>query len=288
MTRRRKGSGGFNGAPTGSGSKAKGSKALGAASGYNPAGAKVKNPVGLAADPRQADMPKGLSKPEQALWIQSHTVDDNFSFYMPGAEDMPQNQSFEKLSQLQIALVNAGLLDPDQMALGVWDSASRSAFRELLGEANRGRTSWENALGQRLSLAEQGLISGKGSSGREKPPLTITLTNEKDIRAGLEQAAPDMLGRRLHDDELQPFVQQYHDLETQSQTQAYNQQYSDAGYGPGGTTVQAPSLQGFIDDQIRSKYKDEYQANQIGENGLYFLKMLGAGSGQVGLPGVQS
>lgn len=251
---------------------------------------KGKLPIGLSGEPEPTKRPKGLSPAEQVIWAQQHQFESP-PLYPSGAEDMPGGGGIEEIAQLQSQLVDAGLLDPDNVAWGNWDKYSRNAFRDLLGEANRGKMRWEFALGQRLALAEQGLLGGKGSK-REKPPLTVELTNEADIRAGLDQAAPNLLGRKLHDDEVSPFVAQYHDLQRQAAVAKYNQTYNtgggDAYYGGGGTVTDPPSLDGFIDQQMKTKYKDEYSANTIGQNGLYFLKMIAQGAPDVGLPGVQS
>lgn len=210
----------------------------------------------------------------------------NQHIYTKGDEDQPGSLPPEQIDQLQQALVTVGLLPPGSYRSGQWEGKTVAAFTTLLGQANRAGIPWENLLDYQMGLAAQGIIGPKQQEGHK---LTVQLASPDDIKFGLDQKAPDMIGRKLKPDEQDMFVKQYHDLQTQAATSAFNAQYGPDGLGgPGGTVTAEPSLESFIDQQLKDKYKGEYQANQMGVNGMYFLDMLSQRAPQVGLPGVQS
>lgn len=206
--------------------------------------------------------------------------------YYAGDQYKPAGMSIEDQAQLQMALIQAGLLDPADYQAGVWDDNTSKAYADLLAESNQSGQRWQQQLGYRLDLAAQGLIARKGAS--KKPPLTITHTSPTDIKAVVADRSAALLGRTLQPGEQDLFVKGYNDQETAAQTSAYNQQYNadGTGYGAGGTTTSAPDLGAYADESIKTKYKSEVTGNQLGQNALEFLKVLTSGAqGGSGIPG---
>ena len=120
--------------------------------------------------------------------------------YHDGFQFKPLTWGIEMQDQLQQGLIAAGLLNPDDVRdIGTFtDPATVKAWTELLSESNRGGVHWRDMLNLRIQGVANGSIrTASQSKGREKPPLTIQLTNPDDIKTSLDKAGPDMLGRKL-------------------------------------------------------------------------------------------
>jgi hypothetical protein len=188
--------------------------------------------------------------------------------YRPGGEVRQKPKSIDDIIRLQLALVDAGLLAEDEYAAGVWDPSTTNAMEQLLGEANTEAEDWRQTLAYRLDLAAQGLIKRKGAKG-ERAPLRVDVTNPTDIMATVRSMTPKMLGRVLRDDEIAPLVAGYQNIERLTQAQAYGMAET------GGEITAPPSLDGYLEQEIKNRYQNEVSGNQLGANGMAFLDMLG-------------
>lgn len=181
---------------------------------------------------------------------------------------LPTNSA--DLTTLQQALVQAGYLNQGDVIYGSPDAKTVSAFEQLLATANLSGVTWQNALGARLAAASQ-----QAPAGVKTPPLTIALTNPDDIKAVAQKTAQTLLGQNLPDDALNAFVSNYQAAETKYQTDQYYQQYQPGvGYGPGGTTTQAPNLASAAEQQIRSTNPIGVSAYGIGSKVMAALDSL--------------
>lgn len=183
----------------------------------------------------------------------------------------------------QQRLYNAGLLST--FTPGTLDKATRAAFKDLLGTANQSASTWQSTL---QNIEDAGGVAGKKKAEPAKPPpLTISLSNPDDIKAAISSTAKTLYGGDLPDSEVASMVATFQDKERQSQTQAYNQQYSPEGaaagngvYGPGGETVAAPNLSAFVEQQIKAAHPDQVAKVEFSgtlNNALSSLAKTGGG-----------
>lgn len=88
---------------------------------------------------------------------------------------------------LQLALVQAGFLDDDDVGFGIVDDATDSAFASVLAVANQHGLPWQDVLSQ--AAAAGGTFGGGFSSDGKLKPDIYTLPNRDDLRASLESMA---------------------------------------------------------------------------------------------------
>lgn len=194
---------------------------------------------------------------DQTVLASGYKKGDQFALLPTNGQD---------LATLQQALVQAGYLNQGDVIYGSPDAKTLNAFEQLLATANLSGTSWQNALGARLAASAQ-----QPPATKQVPPLTVNLTNPEDIKAVANNVAKTLNGTYLNDQDLQAIVDSFHQQESAAQTQAYYQQYNPTagGYGPGGTTVNAPSQAGLeqdISQKIRDTKPNEVAANDFTAN----------------------
>lgn len=142
--------------------------------------------------------------------------------YKTGAEMEPRSYSPEMIARLQQQLAGAGLIGPStRYRLGVWDSTSVNAYKQLLGYANQGGLSREDALQQLLTapqlkgaqaVGEDGVMGGGGSAGPQVlggQLRTYEASDPASVRQTAEAAFRQALGRKPKKDELDKFVSQF-------------------------------------------------------------------------------
>lgn len=103
-----------------------------------------------------------------------------------------------------------------------------------------------------LETLQQALQQGGGEgAGRQRAPLTVTLTNPADIRKVGDTVAQNLLGRALSDQEANVIVAGFHAQESAAQKAAY-------GIGDGGgTSTAAPSPDTFAEQTLRAQHPVE-------------------------------
>lgn len=195
--------------------------------------------------------------------------------YFQGYEFTPTGWGPEKIAQLQGQLMEAGLIHK-AFRLGVWDPVSRSAFVELLTEANAAGTTWEQAVSARaqgIALDKNGRPTGTGSGGGRggggvgRAPLQVRLTDDSDLaKIANAVASSSVLGRALSEQETQKFIEAFHGMQRDEQQAAY------AGVG---TVESAPSPQAAAEDFARNSHPVEAGAHDIAGTFDNFLKIIG-------------
>lgn len=180
-----------------------------------------------------------------------------------------------RVAALQSQLVAAGYLKKGSYIPGIFDEDTEQAYYLTMRSALvSDKTPSEVLMERAKARAAAGM---GGEEGAENPPLTIDLTNPADIRKAIKDQALDTLGRKLSDKEAETFVALYQGMEAAKQRQSYSQQYGAPGhYGPGGTSVSAPSLGAFTEEEIRKRYPTEAGAHDIANAGAAFFEMLGS------------
>lgn len=161
--------------------------------------------------------------------------------YFSGDEDNIIGFSKEKVAVVQSMMYRGGILGK-KYTPGLVDDVTRSAFRELLGIANRQGTDWESTLGV--------LMETDKTSGQMRP---YQLSNPDDLKSVFRKAAQEMLGRNLQDGDLNRLVEAFQAQEKQYQQQAQM----------GGGVVQAPSAQTFAAKSIEQDFGPETDTRKM-------------------------
>jgi hypothetical protein len=146
--------------------------------------------------------------------------------YKTGDEMEPRSYSAEMIARLQQQLAAAGLIGPEtRFRVGVWDSTSVNAYKNLLGYANQGGISREDAL-QTLLTAPQAR-GAEGVLGEKAPHFEQKLnayefTDPARVRQTAEAAFQAALGRKPRADELDTFVRTWQSQEQKSQKAVFD------------------------------------------------------------------
>lgn len=196
--------------------------------------------------------------------------------YKDGDEYIPANLPSTEIWALQQALAKVGLLN-STFTRNTWDSATRNAYRELLGLANATGLTWDKTLqellatsggkdgagGSRYTVDENGNVV-LSSEGDEVPPLITKTTDPAALRSTFRRAVIEMLGEGWSTAEINKMVAAYNQVEIAKQTEAHNMQYGLEGQGQEGDNMVAmPTPEEFIAQQVEAKdpaKKQEYEA----------------------------
>lgn len=177
-------------------------------------------------------------------------ADAQIGGYMEKDVWAPANEPPETVAQLQIMLVNAGLLDPEDFAPGHYDGKTRSAYRELLTFANASGATWDETL-SRLSQSPFPANTAKSKAN------LVQVSNPDDLRTIFRTAARQTLGYgNIDDADLDRMVAAYQGLERQAQTAP------DAAAGDV-TVTAAPDPTVFADQQLRTIDPSAYDSRKV-------------------------
>lgn len=177
--------------------------------------------------------------------------------YLDSDQWLPANEDPASIAQLQTMLVEAGLLDLDDLEheqLGFYDDATRGAFRDLLARSNAGGATWETTL---TKMRRNPAAASRRDKGRERAPFVAQLTNAADIERGLHEFMREKIGRGLKKDQLAPMVKAYQDQELAAQKALYDAQET------GGTVTAPPDFETFADQQAQLAAPTAYSAHKV-------------------------
>lgn len=218
-------------------------------------GMTASGPIGVPADyqpvpagPVRPDLNPGGYIPQSAV---HRDESGNPTLYMDGDEWNPASQSPDVIAEIQRRMVGAGLLT-GSYRIGVWDSSTRSAYRELLGYAN--------ALGIDDGTAlDRYTATGMGQQdATPRAPLTVRLSHPDDIKAALRATFKDRLGQgNIDPAKLDAMVAAYQGNERSFQQQAYNAAES------GGTVTEPPSADTFADIEAKKADPTAYDSRKV-------------------------
>jgi hypothetical protein len=229
---------------------------LGVPAGYKP-------PVPAGYKPSKKGDPFSIkAKGSPQVGVKGYTGNQWIARYHSGDDwQIIANMPSDQIYALQQQMVMIGALKKKAFQPGAADSATRNAFKGLLGQANATGQAWTQVLNQRVALADETGFDAGASADKTLP--TRKITNPEDIKAVFNKASSDMVGRKLTDAELNSFVGAYQQKELESQNAAIG----DAAGGGGGTVTDSPSLEAFTANHLQEgAFKPEFQATQIGEN----------------------
>ena len=233
------------------------------------AGAGVQDPnapIGISADYRPPLL-GGYGRFESGTGAAPTFDDLNRNPYRPGAELAPASMSPESIVGLQQQLVDAGLLR-GTFRVGVWDSASTSAYRSLLSYANQLGTTDAFAL-------ERWVSTGMGEydpTPTERAPFVAEVSHPDDVKAALRDTFREKVGfGKIDEDRLDAMVRAWQGEEVGAQRAEY-----DMAANPAGGTVTAPrEFSVFAEEQAR-------KANPVGFSAHTYLDKFSAIAGMLG------
>lgn len=147
----------------------------------------------------------------------------------------------------QMRMNQAGLLG-NEFTLGVADNSTLSAYREVLGVANREGISDSEAI----QLIAQRKVDLKGGSVPK-----YRLTNQADIQAVVDAVAQQLLGRTLDEGQAARIARAFQQEEIAAQK----------AYARGGVVEEAPTAQQFVTSAIEKDFGDQVDTRKL--NGIF-------------------
>jgi len=196
--------------------------------------------------------------------------DDKWPYY-DGDEFFPGQLPPESVAALQRKMAEIGLLSPStRFRLGVWDDASRKAYRLLLAYANQQGMNYKQALthmeatGMNFTVDELGNIIPVDQQTRA--PLVTQTTDPEELKLVFRKAVIDTLGQGWDQGKIDQMVRSYNDLETKQQRAAYDAELT------GGNVVSVPSPEAFITAQATEQDPAAAQGQDMLEYMDDFLK----------------
>lgn len=167
--------------------------------------------------------------------------------YFDGDQFAPMSWDVNAIIDLQSRLHAAGLLS--KYRPGIFSEDEISAYSRLLAMANGAGTSADQYLNYLTSVGAGEEIG----ADKTRAPLTISLTNENDIRAVLQAGAQQVFGKYVSENDIAKFVNSFHQQETTAQTDAYNQAGSE-----GGTITAPPSTAAGMNREFTDQFTAEH------------------------------
>lgn len=160
------------------------------------------------------------------------------------------------LNDLQLALVQAGLLDRSDITPGYLGDDTQDAFSNLLAIANQNGMDWRDVLSQMVSGGgsdfDQPGGGGGGGGGGGLAPTIIQLPNRDDLVANAEDTGLAMTGHRLDDDLQGTIADSVLDALRTQQERQYQQELGITGQGLH-FTEGAPDVQRLTEEAIEEE-----------------------------------
>lgn len=195
--------------------------------------------------------------------------------YFKGDERLPATLDSRQVTELQIKLIQAGILDTD-FRRGVYDPATEKAYESLLSYANASGLDKDDALahyqaGQSMEIDP---ATGKpraraGTGGVKRAPLTIRYANPQDVASMADEVASRRLGRKFRPEEMQKFISAYQGQEASSQKTEY------AVGESGGSYTAAPSVETAAENFAEQTDPDQAFARRLMDYTGHINSLLG-------------
>lgn len=207
--------------------------------------------------------------------------------FFEGSDWEPASRPPDRIADLQQAMADAGVLST-KYRKGVWDDASRSAYRDVLALANATGGTPEDAIQQWAASTEAG-----DDEGRTFDPLPFRPPDQATLRQNVKKAFKDILPRELRDSELDYLAGQAQALlaqEHQAEEGARRAQYDAEGTGAPGAAVPVVDADARFRELLETRYKPQIrlvgeQAENVetkefvGKSLLGMSRMIGGTSG---------
>jgi hypothetical protein len=188
--------------------------------------------------------------------------------YYTDDEYAPANFTDDVIRELQRQLAYVGLFDQNASIIpGDWGEETASAFRRLLAYSNQHGMAYRTALtqlrskvdaaggpsaGGRMMIDEFGnLVPASDALAAQRPPLLTRTTDPRTVGIVAREVSMNLLGQALSPDQVSAFTEAYNQMEVARQQEAYDKQLT------GGSVVDIPSTEAFMQGEIESKYPAE-------------------------------
>jgi hypothetical protein len=188
--------------------------------------------------------------------------------YYTDDEYAPANFTDDVIRELQRQLAYVGLFDQNASIIpGDWGEETASAFRRLLAYSNQHGMTYRTALTQLRSKVEAAggpaaggkmmidefgnLVPASDALAEQRPPLLTRTTDPRTVGIVAREVSMNLLGQALSPDQVNAFTQAYNQMEVARQQEAYDKQLT------GGSVVDIPSTEAFMQGEIESKYPAE-------------------------------
>lgn len=153
------------------------------------------------------------------------------TLYRQGDESRPASWGEERIIDLQGQMVDAGILKPSKYQRGVWDSASREAYQELLALANGAGVDVNTALSNYRQMAAK---YGKPTeSERPNQPFLDRRRDPESLRALLGAVSGRIMGGALSREEEDQFISTFNSMSEAAQRAEYVATGSGSATDPG-------------------------------------------------------
>lgn len=162
-----------------------------------------------------------------------------------------------------------GLLD--KFTPGQMDTATRNAFKSLIGQANQTATTWQKALQDSEAAGGYSPDGAGGGSGSQRQPFVATLDDPATLRVVFQNVARETYGRNLPDDEINSMVDAWRNVEYQRQKSYYDMQ--DTGGTVDNPNTSQADAEAFAQAQIKANHPNEVGAEAFGQK---FQQLLDA------------
>lgn len=165
------------------------------------------------------------------------------------------------LADLQMALIEVGLLDADEVIFGYADDATSDAMDTILGIANQQGMTWQDVLSQAMatgpgSLGGGGAGGGAGGAGSVRPQ--IVLPNREELRADIDDATFARTGVRYDPGVLDHMADAAIDHARDLQEQEFRSRNA--------TEVESgQSLESFVEAQIEEQNPGAVMSHDVAE-----------------------
>lgn len=244
-------------------------------------------PLGVPEDytvPGQVPSQTPVSDTGNILSTLNRTAQPIAPRYFDGDQWRPASLPPNRIAELQQDLVEAGALE-GRFRIGVWDKASRDAYKAVLETANASGTTAPEALA--TWRAGTDTDTEPGAERAKRAPLVVRQSNPDDLRAVFRKSARSVLGRKLDDSQVDRMVAAYQAAEAAPQRQAHAMGGDEFGDNPTGGTVTDPmdprtfgEIEAREADPLRADSRKVVKqfdalAGMLGEGGL--LQTGGAG-----------
>jgi hypothetical protein len=194
---------------------------------------------------------------------QSFRMDQKRPLYVDGDQFKPGggNLTTDEIIDLQSKMNQLGLYKGKTYHAGVWDQVDAAAYSEVLSGANINFQDANTYLQYRLDHPELEIEADDGSGGGGKAGNVIQLTSPEDIRSVARSTARELYGEDLPESTMQNLIDSFHQVE--SSTQANYNAMAEAGAG---TDMQTPSLNNYIEEQIRQRDPAKVAGHDFGSH----------------------
>lgn len=164
------------------------------------------------------------------------------------------------IADLQLALVQAGLLQQTDISFGYLDDGTQAAFSTILSIANQQGMQWQDVLSQALAQGDNALGGAVGNGGPNPDDILpqVVLPNRDELRQGIDETVYKRAGVRYDDAMLDKLTDDAMDHARDLQLQEFNQRHA-------GERQEGRSLESFVENAIEEANPEAVMSHDVAE-----------------------